>query len=457
MINRLKFEIRNKIYKLMLIIFYRANYFKIMKDFRFLKKNQYNTIEHNLSIQRENLYNILDFSINNIPYYKNYAEKNNIKVSKNTIFEDIIQFPILTKEIIRKNWKDLHYNLKKIRYRFNTSGGTTGEPIIVVQDQNYITKFISGTFFTDCIGHYTIGQKLLWLWGSERDIIENTQGFLVSFINKYIKNIYFQNAFRMSESILYKYINQINRIKPKIILVYVQSIFEMVKYIKRKNLKIFSPFSIITSAGDLSKELRHLIEDIFQCRIYNRYGTREVGNIATSCEKSDKLHINMFHYFVEILDNNYKILKEHVKGEIIVTCLTNYAMPLIRYRIGDIGSLDFSQCSCGRGLIRFDNVYGRIIDLFKNEKGELIYGDYFTHLFYFRENVKMFQIIQEEINKIYVNIVTLNNKPFDKSVERELSYKIKVVMGEDCEVIFNYVVEINPSRSGKYIYTISKV
>ena len=70
MLNRIRFEIKNKIYKLMLIIFYRTNYFRVMKDHRFLKKNQNNTIEHNLSIQREKLYNILDFSIKNIPYYQ---------------------------------------------------------------------------------------------------------------------------------------------------------------------------------------------------------------------------------------------------------------------------------------------------------------------------------------------------------------------------------------------------
>lgn len=441
----------------MLIAYHRSNYFKFMKDFKFLNKNQYNAIEHNLSLQRENLYNIINFSIKKIPFYKNFSEKNNIRISRNTIFEDVKKFPILTKEIIRKHWTNLHYNLKKIRYQFNTSGGTTGEPILIVQDQNYLIKKFSGTLFSDSIGYYTIGQKLLWLWGSERDILENTQGFLVPFINKYIKNIYFQNAFRISDSILYKYINQINQIKPDTVLTYVQSIYEMAKYIKRKNLKVHSPNSIITSAGDLSKELRIFLENSFQCRIYNRYGSREVGNIATSCEKSDKLHINMFQQYIEILDNNHNELNEHEKGNIIVTNLTNYGMPLLRYKIGDIGSLDYSQCPCGRGLIRFDNVYGRIIDIFKNEKGDLIYGDYFTHLFYFRENVKMFQVVQEEITQIDVNIVTLNKKPLKKTIENELTEKIKVVMGDNCKVNFNYVLEINPSRSGKYIYTISKV
>ena len=326
-----------------------------------------------------------------------------------------------------------------------------------MQDQNHIIKAISGTYFTDSIGRFSIGQKLIWLWGSEKDILENTQGVILRFINKFIKNVYFQNAFRMSDSILYTYINQINQIKPHTILTYVQSLYEMAKYIKRKDLKIHSPDSIITSAGDLSKELRKFLENTFQCRIYNRYGSREVGNVATSCEISDKLHINMFHYFVEIVDDNGNRLNEHEKGDIIITSLINYGMPLIRYRIGDIGSLDYSQCPCRRGLIRFNNVYGRIVDIFKNSSGNLIDGEFFTHLFYFRKNVKKFQVIQEEINKIQINLVTLNLHKLSISDENDIIKTIKLVMGENCTVKFNYINDIKPSTSGKFRYTISKV
>ena len=132
-------------------------------------------------------------------------------------------------------------------------------------------------------------------------------------------------------------------------------------------------------------------------------------------------------------------------------------MPLIRYRIGDRGSLNFSECSCNRGLIRFNNIYGRIIDIFKNENGDFIYGDYFTHLFYFKENIRQFQVIQETLNEIHIKLVTENGEELEKTVENDLTKKIKYAMGQNCKVIFKYVKNINPSHSGKFIYTISKV
>ncbi len=450
--------IRKKLYHAGYLIFLRTNYFTLIKEYRMIKALEYKSKELITSIQRRRLYDLVMFAVNNVPYYYKFAQEKKIRITESTIFEDLKKFPILTKEIIRANWEKLHTNLINLkRYMMTTSGGTTGEPIKILHDFKFRVKNESSTIFFNEIGRYHVGDKLVMLWGSEKDILRESEGIFNKIIIKYVKNTHFQNAFRLSDSILDKYIKQINQIKPSTILAYVQSIYEMAKYIKRKNLRIHSPDSIITSAGDLSKELRVFLEDIFQCRVYNRYGTREVGNIATSCEKSDKLHINMFLQYVEILDNDCNELSEHEKGNIIITNLTNYGMPLIRYKIGDIGSLDYSQCPCGRGFIRFDNVYGRIIDIFKNEKGDLIYGDYFTHLFYFRENIKIFQIVQEKINRIDVNIVTLNGKPFTSTTENEFKGKIRVVMGKNCKVYFNYVSDINPSRSGKFIYTISKI
>lgn len=261
----------------------------------------------------------------------------------------------------------------------------------------------------------------------------------------------------MSNAIIHKYIKEINLKKPKIMLGYVQSVYEMAKFIKMFNKQIHKLNSIITSAGVLTPEIRDYIESIFNTKIYNRYGSREVSVIGSSCEKSSKIHIDMYQKFIEILDDESNTLEEHEKGNIIITDLTNYAMPLIRYKIGDIGSLDFSQCSCGRGLIRLNNVFGRNVDIFKNEMGELIDGEFFTHLFYFRENIKKFQVIQEKLNEIHVNIVTLDNNNLNKHIQEEIIKNIKLVMGENCKVFFDYVNDIEPTYSGKFRYTISKL
>ncbi|MFX1310993.1 MAG: phenylacetate--CoA ligase family protein [Promethearchaeota archaeon] len=437
---------------------FKLHYIHFIKEYFFIKKHLYYSIEENLSIQKKRLFNMLNYAIRNVPYYNKIAQQRNIQISKETIFEDIKKFPVLTKEIIRDNWDSLHANLNKVRYTINTSGGTTGEPVKIVQTNKYkVLNFCSKIIFNEFGGYYS-GDKLVKLWGNEKDILYMTRNKKEHIINKYFRNIIFQNSFKMSSSIINNFIKEINYKKPKVMLAYVQSVFEMAKYIQQNELDIHHLDSIITSAGVLTSKIRNYIESIFKTKVYNRYGSREVSVIGSSCEKSQKIHIDMFKKYIEILDYDNTSLGAHEKGNIIITDLLNYAMPLIRYKIGDRGAIDFSTCPCGRGLIRFDNILGRVVDIFKNEKGELIDGEYFTHLFYFKDNIKQFQVIQERINEIYIYLVMIIEKTkLDVLTENEISRSIRIVMGENCKVIFNYVDHINSSISGKFRYTISRL
>ncbi|MFX1388568.1 MAG: phenylacetate--CoA ligase family protein [Promethearchaeota archaeon] len=436
---------------------FRLLYFKFLREYFYIKRNIYKSIQYNISIQKERLYRILNHAVQNVPYYQKIAHERNIELNKDNIFEDLKQFPILTKSLLRKNWKLLHIKLKNIDYTINTSGGTTGEPVKFIQSRKYnILNFCSKIIFNE-IGDYYPGDKLVKLWGNEKDILEMTEGKFIAFVNKYFRNIIFLNSFKMSDKDIFRYINEINLKRPKVILAYVQSIYEVAKFIEYNKIYIHKLRSIITSAGVLTVEVRQFIEKIFNTNVYNRYGSREVSVIGSSCNEDSKIHIDMYKKYIEVLDENNTPVKEHKIGNIIITDLINYTMPLIRYQIGDRGSLDFSQCRCGRGLIRLDNIIGRVVDIFVNEKGERIDGEYFTHLFYFRDNLKKFQVIQENINLIRIKLVTINKLKLNESTVEDITKKIKIVMGQNCNVTFNYFNDIDASSSGKYRYTISKI
>ncbi len=439
------------------LLILKRKFLELIKEYHLIQSYMYFSLKDNINLQKIRLFNILDFSIKNVPYYRKIANQRNISISKTSIFEDIQKFPILTKEIIRKNWKALHPNLSQTKFVINTSGGTTGEPIKIIQDRYYSLKTYAANLIFDELGEYKAGEKVIKLWGNEKEIIMKSKSLLHKIINIFFKNMIFQNSFKMSEKTILKYINEINQIKPEVIIAYVQSIYEMAKFIKRKDLKIHKLKSIITSAGVLTKKVKNFIEEIFKCRVYNRYGSREVGLIAMSCAKSNSLHINMYHQYLEILGENNTSAKENKKGNIIITSLINFGMPLIRYKIGDIGSFDNSKCYCGRKLIKLKSIYGRTVGIFKNEKGDLIDGEYFTHLFYFMENLKRFQIVQEEVNLITIFLVMVDNNYLDHESEEGIKSKIKIVMGNNCKVNLNYVNKIEVNKSGKLQYTISKI
>ena len=153
--------------------------------------------------------------------------------------------------------------------------------------------------------------------------------------------------------------------------------------------------------------------------------------MACSCNKNEGLHINTFVSYIEVLDGNYESCNLDEEGQLIVSLLSDYSMPIIRYAIGDRGALSSKTCTCGRGLPMLKCVTGRIIDFFKTMDGRIVYGDYFTHLFYPCTNVKQFQVIQDAIDHILVKLVffdkDVDNKGFYFEKENEIkkgAYKI---------------------------------
>jgi phenylacetate-CoA ligase len=265
------------------------------------------------------------------------------------------------------------------------------------------------------------------------------------------------NAFRMTTTSMREFFNQINIHPPELIISYAQAIYELAQFAEHEQLSIRPQKAILTSAGTLHPFMRQKIEAIFQCKVFNRYGSREVGDIACECEIHNGLHVFPWGCYVEVVDQDGNPVPKGVEGDILVTSLANKAMPLVRYAIGDRGILSLDEtCACGRRGVKFHKISGRNVDAFRMADGTLVDGEYFTHLLYFRDWVKKFQVIQEDYQTVVYKIVGTPSD--DKSDEyAEIIQKTQKLMGDDCKIRFDFVDNIPLASSGKYRYTISKV
>ncbi|MFA5776878.1 MAG: phenylacetate--CoA ligase family protein [Parcubacteria group bacterium] len=420
--------------------------------YEYLKKQQGKSLEENIAIQKKKLYEILDYSIKNIPYYRKIARENNITVAPNTIFEDIKKFPILTKKIIRKELNNLIN--KKITAVKNTSGGSTGEPVVFFQDKVKNDWSAATKMFWNEWAGWKPGDLVISLWGSEKDILKAREGLSGFLMRNFINSINL-NAFRMTKEDMLRFVEIINKEKPSIVVAYAESIYEFSRFIEKEKIKIHTPQSIISSAGTLFPEFRKTIERVFRCHVFNKYGSREVGDIACECEKHEGLHLNIFSHYLEILDDKLNNSLPRKAGDIYITTLCNKAMPLIRYAIGDIGIPDFKNPSCQRGFPVIESIKGRSVNLFETREGTLIGGEYFTHLFYFRKWVNKFQVIQKNYEAIEINVVLEKKENLDEI--NEIEKNIKLVMGKECKIVWKFVSDISPTKSGKFLYTISEL
>lgn len=430
-------------------IAFRSNQF--YEFYRDIQNNAYNLSP---SVVEELLANLFLHCKKFVPYYADLINQlDNEDCLRQNSRAYLQKLPILTKDIIRLNFDRLKSeDLVKRKYYFNTSGGSTGEPIKLIQDAKYTIHSAAIT----SLFSYLVGKELsepeVRIWGSERDIFQGSMGWKANLFN-FLGSITYMNAFRMTVDTMKAFIEVLNKKRPKLIVAYAQAIYELAKFSQSENIRVLPQKAIITSAGTLYPWMRSTIESVFQCKVYNRYGSREVGDIACERPEYEGLWVAPWGNYIEIVDDNNQPVPLGVEGNIIITSLTNYAMPLVRYKIGDRGCLLPTHDKLGQVLQR---VSGRNVDTFKTEDGTLIDGEYFTHLLYYKNWVRKFQIIQNSYSKITVKIVK-DSSEFEADELKEIEDKCKLVIGKNCSVKFEFVEDIFSASSGKYRYTISEV
>ncbi|MCJ7651793.1 MAG: hypothetical protein MUP85_24590 [Candidatus Lokiarchaeota archaeon] len=374
---------RNVVFPLYWKYIRRSNVLKYCEE---LRTHQWNTLEENKKIQQKKLYKLIEYAGKNIPYYKQLIKDHHMQFSEDTIFEDIKKYPLLTKDVIRNHFDEL-YKFRDHSYYRNTSSGSTGEPVIFYQDSRYFAWNIAVKIIFDEWAGRKIGESMMRLWGSTLDISNVGQGFK-GYLKQLLSGVTTLSSTKMSEKDMHRYFKVINTIKPGLILAYANSMGEFTRFIQNHDLTIYSPRAIMTSACVLFPEIRKNIEDVFQATVFNRYGSREVGDIACNCEKSIGLHLIPDIHYLEVVDDEGREVKTGKSGNIIITLLTNYTMPLIRYKIGGRGVLSEKNGLCRHGLPFLEKIEGRIVGHFKNKFGDIISGGFFFAILLSCKNIK---------------------------------------------------------------------
>ena len=122
----------------------------------------------------------------------------------------------------------------------------------------------------------------------------------------------------------------------------------------------------IFGAEPWTEEMRREIEKSLNIKAYDIYGLTEImgPGVAYECSAQKGMHVNEDHFIIEILDpETHKPVKDGEKGEIVFTCISKEAFPLIRFRTKDIGTITHEKCSCGRTFVRMSKPMGRIDDM----------------------------------------------------------------------------------------------
>ena len=394
-----------------------------------------------LAFQRAQLEKLLQHAYQTTPYYREL-----FKVES----QDISQIPTLEKSNIREQAEHLCSEAVPQKHRIkNATGGSTGTPLTFYQDRNYWNQRNLSVYYFDQWAGWNFGECQLIIWGALSDV--GTARDWRHQLNNFWRNHCWLNGFYLTDATMQATFRKMNRWRPQTILAYPSSLYQFARFIFENGLKPrWGLKGIISSAEMLHPHYRDLAETVFSTKVYNRYGGREVGLIAMECAEG-RMHINCHDIYLEI-DSPDPYTQP---GDILITQLNNYAMPFIRYRIGDIGRLSDEACPCGNQLPILAELLGRSTATFRTRTGTLIHAGYFTQQFYNVIGVDQFQLIQESFRHCVLKVVV--NTQWTEAARRYMIQKIQGALGADVTVTVKFVKNIPFPVSGKREFTISKV
>lgn len=419
-----------------------GDYYPLLEEY---KRLGIATRDEVLACQESRLTALLRHANNNSSFYASRLE--GIDLSEDSLGQ-LDKVPLLTRDDLQHSAESIATQPLAAMNR-NSSGGSTGQPVNFYQDSKYrLHRMAMEPFFLSWHDAH-VADKTAIFWGADRDIADQTWRERLSLR---LSRNYFLNSFSVTDDKLKQFFVNMNQIKPSFVYGYASSLEQAAKYILRTGLVLdFKPVAVRSSAEKLTVKARKLIERAFSCKVLDLYGSREVSYLTMECPEGG-IHTNDLARIIEIVDLKGKPVADGEVGYVAVTDLTNYGFPFIRYLNGDMAKRDSSQCKCGRPLGKIKEIAGRQSDFFV-VGDESVHGEYFTHAFYDRPEIKLFQLIQHELNYFELKLVGDQGVIDTAAIERQLREKI----GVDVRLDINIVDGIEKTSTGKYRFTISKV
>jgi len=422
----------------------------LQQNMQELLQTQWLEPEELAQIQLDKLKNLLEHAYQHVPFYQQHFQKVGLHPHDIKSLADFQQIPSVTRQDIKSNPElFMATNFSPAELRVGLTGGSTGEPLQFYQTPasrlyNWAIVQRNRTW----IG-FKEGMKQAWLWGRDEDI----PSFRRDQIWAKLRRQEWLSSYDMGADKMAEFAQTLLKFQPEFIFGYTSAVYLFAQYLDKQGITGIQPRVVQTAAEKLYDFQRELVEKVFACPVSEHYAALEVGTIADQCLHG-QLHISAEAKYVEITKNGQP-LPVGEEGEITITDLTNYAMPFIRYRGGDLGSLCDEKCSCGLGLPILCVLIGRTADFFKMPSGKLVSGLYWTLRMREVPGIRRFQTHQSAIDKIEVLYEVESG--FDENLLEAKRQEILARLGEPIQLSFKQVDNIPLTRAGKHLFITSDV
>jgi phenylacetate-CoA ligase len=402
------------------------------------------------ALRRARLAQLLRDARQHVPYYRD-ALPESVAGTRDPLAL-LPSLPFLDKAIIREQGERMKSRTAR-RLRKLSTGGSTGEPLTFWVGAERVSHDVAAKWRATRWWGVDIGDPEVVLWGSPIEVGAQDR---IRGIRDRVFRTTLLPAFRMSDAQMSNHLARIVAIRPAMLFGYPSALALLAQHAHERAVDVGSlGVRVVFCTGEtLLDTQRALLEDVFRAPVANGYGARDAGFIAHQCP-SGTLHLSAEDVIIEIVDASGHPLPEGQEGEIVVTHLATTSFPMIRYRTGDIGTLHSGICGCGRTLPALSAVRGRSTDLIRTTDGNIMHALALIYVLRERPEVRAFKIIQESLQELRVQVVP--GLGFGADVVEAIRQGLLARMGEGTRIFVDTVTAIEPEKSGKYRYVVSRV
>ncbi len=396
--------------------------------------------------QAERLGDLVRHAAAEVPFWRDEFARLGLDPAAISSRESLARLPFMDKALIRERREDLVAASHRDRVFELATGGSSGVPLRFHTDQERESSQMAAKARAREWFGIRIGDRQMDLWGSPIELGANDR---LRVLKDRLLNFRLLSAFELSDDKMAGYRAEFEAQGTDFVYGYASVLARYARFLagRGESLGHLRMKGAIATAELLLPEDAEVIARVFGCPVINEYGCRDGGYIAQSCPEG-RMHIAADAVLVEIVDDEGRVLPAGEVGEIVVTNLWSYGMPLIRYRLGDRAARLEDSCPCGRGLPLLGELQGRKTDTLFTPEGNRIHGLGAMYVLRVMPEVAQYQVVQDALDHLEVLVVPTEgaDRP---AAEATIRAGLARLMGPATRIEVSFVEAIPQLASGK--------
>jgi phenylacetate-CoA ligase len=381
--------------------------------------------------QEQKLQELLIYLETHSPFYQKLFKENNINISDIQTLEDLQKIPTTTKNDIQQNNDDFFCITPDKIVDYSTTSGTLGDPVTFGLSDNDLERLAYNEAISFACAGVQKGDVVQMITTIDKRFMAGLAYFLG--LRKMGASVV-----RMGPGIPELQWDSIFRYKPKYLITVPSFLLKMIDYAEKHGVdyKKSSVYGAVCIGESIKNQdftdniLSQKIKEKWDIKLFSTYASTEMSTAFTECEHQIGGHQHPELIITEILDENGNLVQEGESGELTITTLGVEALPLLRFKTGDIVKAHYEPCQCGRNTMRLGPVVGRKQQMIKY-KGTTLYPPAMNDILNDFNTILCYQIVIQSneigLDEIIIKISTdSDSENFVNEVRDHFRAKLRV-------------------------------